>query len=94
MRYIQREIDNILRKVRDWSKAYIDDIIYSGSSLKDFLRKLRILFEIFLHYNISIKLTKSYLNYPIIGFFGQQVNFLGLTILDDKLKAIRLFHYL
>ena len=91
--YVQREINNILRDVRDWARAYIDDIICGGSSLKDLLHKLRILFEIFLRYNISIKPTKSYLNYPDVGFLGQQVNFLGLTALDKKLKAIRLLHY-
>ena len=69
--YVQREIDNILRDVRDWARAYIDDIICGGSSLDNLLHKLRILFEIFLHYNISIKPTKSYLNYPNVGLLGQ-----------------------
>ncbi len=91
--YVQREIDNILRNVRDWTKAYIDDIICGGTSLEDFLRKLRILFEIFLHYNISIKPTKSYLNYPDVGLLGQQVNSLGLITSDEKLKAVRLLRY-
>ena len=91
--YVQREIDNILRDVRDWARAYINDIICGGSSLDDLLHQLRILFEIFLHYNISIKPTKSYLNYPDIGLLGQQVNFLGLTTSDKNLKAIRLLRY-
>ena len=69
--YAQRKIDNILRNVQDWARAYINDIICGKSSLEDFLRKFRVLFEIFLHYNISIKPTKSYLNYFDVGFFGQ-----------------------
>lgn len=69
--YVQREIDNILRNVRNWAGAYIDDIICGGTSLDDLLRKLHILFEIFLYYNISIKPTKSYLNYPDVGLLGQ-----------------------
>ena len=91
--YVQREIDNILHNVRDWAKAYINNIICGETSLKDLFHKLRILFEIFLHYNISIKPTKSYLNYPDVGLFGQQVNSLGLTTSDKKLKAVRLLHY-
>lgn len=51
------------------------------------------LFKIFLHYNISIKLTKSFLNYPDVGLLGQRVNSLGLTTSDKKLKAIRLLTY-
>lgn len=61
--------------------------------MPDLLNKLRILFEIFLCYNISIKPTKSFLNYPDIGLFGQQVNSLGLTTSEEKLKAIRLLNY-
>ena len=94
MAYVQREIDNILRDVQDWARAYIDDIICGGNSLDNLLYKLRILFEIFLRYNISITPTKLYLNYPDISLFGQQVNSLGLTTSDKKLKAIRLLHYL
>lgn len=93
MAYVQREINNILRDVRDWARAYIDDIICGGSSLDNPLRKLCILFEIFLRYNISIKPTKSYLNYSDIGLFGQRVNSLGLTTSDKNLKGIRLLRY-
>ena len=51
------------------------------------------LFDIFLRYNISIKTTKSFLNYPDVGLLGQRVNSLGLTTFDEKLKAIRFLAY-
>ncbi len=51
------------------------------------------MFEIFLRYNISIKPTKSFLNYPDVRLLGQRVNSLGLTTSDEKLKAIRLLTY-
>ena len=92
--YVQREIDNILHNVRDWARAYINNIICCGTSLEDLLHKLCILFEIFLYYNISIKPTKSYLNYPDVGLLGQRVNSLGLTTSDEKLKAVCLLRYL
>lgn len=59
----------------------------------DLLQKLQILFKIFLEYNISIKLTKFYLNYLDVGLLGQQVNFLGLTTSAKKFKAIQLLTY-
>lgn len=68
--YVQREIDNILRAVCEWAWAYVDDIICGAKSLPDLLQKLCILFDIFLEYNISIKPTKSYLNYPDVGLLG------------------------
>lgn len=30
--YVQRKIDNILRHVQAWARAYIDDIIYGAKS--------------------------------------------------------------
>ena len=76
--YVQRKIDNILRSVRSWAQAYIDDIVCGAKSLPDLLDKLRTLFEIFLKYNISISPTKSFLNYPNMALLGQWVNSLGL----------------
>ncbi len=61
--------------------------------MADVFQKPRVIFEIFVAYNISIKHTKIYLNYPDIGFLGQQVNFLRLTTSDDKLRAIQLLCY-
>ena len=91
--YVQREIDNILREVRAWARAYVDDIICGARSLSDLLEKLRILFDIFLEYNISIKPTKSFLNYPDVGLLGQRVNSLGLTTSEEKLQAIKHLTY-
>ena len=91
--YVQREIDNILRDVWAWARAYVDDIICGAKSLPDLLDKLRVLFDIFLYYNICIKPTKSFLNYPDVALLGQRVNSLGLTTSEEKLKAIRLLTY-
>lgn len=68
--YIQREIDNILRDVWDWVQVYIDNIICDAKSLDDMLEKLRILFQIFVSFNISIKPTKTFLNHSDIGLLG------------------------
>lgn len=91
--YVQQEIDNIFRDVRAWARAYVDDIICGAKSLPDLLDKLRVLFDIFFYYNISIKPTKSYLNYPDVALLGQRVNSLGLTTSEEKLKALQLLTY-
>lgn len=51
------------------------------------------MFDIFLHYNISIKLTKLFLNYPDVGLLGQRVNSLELTTSDEKLTAMYFLTY-
>ena len=88
--YMQREIYNILRRVKDWARAYVADIIYAAKSLDNLHFKQRMLFEIFVANKISIKPTKLFLNYLDVGLLGQCVNFLGLTTAKKKLQAIKL----
>lgn len=52
--YVQREINNILQDVQDLVRAYINDIICNTKSFDNMLEKLRILFQIFVAFNISI----------------------------------------
>lgn len=91
--YIQRKINNILREVRDWACAYVDDIICGARSLDNLISKLRILFEIFVTYRISIKPTKSLFNYPDVSLLGQYIDSLGLTTTTEKVQVIKLLTY-
>lgn len=91
--YVKREIDKILYGVRTRACAYVNHIIYGTKSLVDLLKKLCILFNIFLQYNISINPSKSFLNNPNVRFLGQRVNSLGLTTLEEKLKTIKHLTY-
>ena len=91
--YVQCEVDNILWDVRAWARTYVDDIICGAKSLSDLLEKLHILFDIFFKFNISIKLIKYFLNYPDIRLLDQRVNFLGLTALEKKFRAIKYLTY-
>lgn len=61
--------------------------------MPDLLTKLRVLFNIFLRYNISIQLTKLYLNYPNVALLGPRVHSLGLFTSKEKLKAVCLLKY-
>lgn len=88
MAYMQHEIDEIFYNVQAWVSAYVNDIVYRIRLLANLLDKLQALFEIFFTYNISIKPTKLYLNYLNMALLGQQVNFFGLTTLEQKVKAI------
>lgn len=91
--YIQWEIVNILKSGWDWAHTYVNDIICKARFLDNLLSKLRILFEIFVAYNIFIKPTKIFLNYPDVRLLGQEVNTLSMTTAKKKLNAIRLLQY-
>lgn len=69
--YVQHEINNIFWDIQELAQAYINNIVCGGRSLADLLTKLRILFDIFLRYNILIRPTKSYLNYSNVALLGQ-----------------------
>ena len=79
--------------MRAWARAYVDDIICRARSLSDLLKNLRIFFNIFLEYSISIKPTKSFLNYPDVGLLGQRVNTLGLTMSEENFRTIKHLTY-
>lgn len=64
--YVQHKIDKILYSIVLRVRAYVNDIICKAKSLLDLFEKLHILFDIFLEYNIYIKLTKFFFNYPDI----------------------------
>lgn len=69
--YIKHEIDNIMKNVRIWVQAYVDNIICNTKSVFDLFKKLNIFFNIFFEYNISIKPIKSFFNYSDVGLLGQ-----------------------
>lgn len=73
--------------------VYSGNIVYGARSLLDLLDQLRVLFNIFLYYNIYIYPIKLYLNYLDMRLYGKRVNSLGLTTSDEKLKLIYLLTY-
>lgn len=92
--YIQQSINNILRPLREFVRAYIDDIISGACSFSRHVTNLQVIFDLCIQYNISIKLTKVFFNYFSVNLLGQHVNSLGLTTVKDKLAAIAAVEYL
>ena len=83
-------IDQILRPHRDFSRAYIDDIIiYTKSkSLNEHFIHLNKVFRSLTEREICLSPQKSFLDYLIIQLLNQCVNVLELTTAEDKLAAI------
>ena len=86
--YVQRQTDIILRPIRDFVKAYIDDIVAYFSTLDEHLHHLRKLFTVCRTKRISLNLEKSFLGYSSIVLLGQRVNSLGLSTSEEKIAAI------
>ena len=86
--YVQRQTDKILRPIRDFAKAYVDDMIAFSKTLSQHLGHLRTMFSLFRERRISLNPKKSFLGYPSVILLGQRVDSLGLSTSEEKLAAI------
>ena len=91
--YVQRQIDSILREIKDFARAYVDDIVCGSNSFEEHVAHLRQLFALLVKYNVSISAKKVFLGYPDVNLLGQKVNSLGLATSEEKLKAISQLRY-
>ena len=91
--YVQRQIDRLLRKLRRFARAYVDDIVVFSHSKEEHEAHLRAVFTVLRENNISIKPTKAFLGYPSVSLLGQKVDSLGLATSEEKLKAIAKLHF-
>ena len=83
--YVQRQINRFLRKFRKFVRVYVNDIII--------FFHIKTKHETHFHFvlmknNIFIKTIKTFLNYSNVSFLNQKMNFLKLTIIENKLKII------
>ena len=86
--YVQRQIDRLLRALRSFARAYVDDVVVFSKTLEEHVDHLRQVFALFSKYRISINPVKAFLGYPSVQLLGQKVDSLGLYTAEDKLKAI------
>lgn len=86
--YVQRMTDRILRPHRDYSRAYVDDIVIFSATLKEHLQHLRSVFGELADRGICLSPDKSFLGYPSVHLLGQRVDALGLATAEAKLAAI------
>ena len=86
--YVQRQIDRLLRTLRGFARAYVDDIVIFSHTRKEHESHLRRVFTVLAENNISIKAAKAFLGYPSVSLLGQKVDSFGLATSEEKLKAI------
>lgn len=86
--YIQRELDHLLQKIRKFCKAYINDLVVASDSLAKHISHLHKLLSILQEYNIRLEPKKSFVGFPSINLLGQRVDSLGITTIEEKLRAV------
>ena len=88
--YVQRKIDQIIKKyeLKKFTRAYINDIVIFSQTLKNHLKHLIVVFEMFFQLRITLKSFKIYIDYSFVILLKQYVIFLKFIIVIEKLKAI------
>ena len=87
--YIQRQIDNILRKYRAFARVYINNIVMFNKMLTKHIVYLRKIFQLFEKINIAFKSSKIYFDYFIVTLLKQKINNLNLIIVKKNWKLFR-----
>ena len=91
--YVQRQIDRLLRRLRKFARAYVDDIVMFSHTKAEHEAHLRDVFSVLTNNNVFIKLTKAFLGYFSVSLLKQKMNSLGLATAENKLKAIAKLHF-
>ena len=86
--YVQRRIDAIFRDLRDFVRAYVDDIVVFFNTFEKHMTHLHSMFQRLNFYDISLFLKKFFLDYSTVALLDQKVDVFDLTIAVDKLKII------
>ena len=90
---MQRQMDNYLREYREFVKSYINDIVVFNKILKEHLQHLQKILNLFREMNITLKSSKTFLNYSSIALLKQKVDNLELTTSNEKLKVIAILSF-
>lgn len=81
-------MDETLRPLRDFCRAYIDNITIFDKTLPEHVDHLDQVFKKLLERNISVSPKKSFIGYPCATLLGQKVNAFGLQSTEERTKAL------
>ncbi len=86
--YVQHQTDWLLWYHQRYAQVYINDIVIFSRTLKDNLKHLHAVFQLFSKKRVSISSKKSFINYSSMILLNQKVNNFDLIISVEKLKTI------
>jgi hypothetical protein len=86
--YVQRQTNLMLSDLRNFVRAYIDDIVIFFKTLEEHLHHLSLLFNRLLSYNVILNSKKAFLDYSSIVLLDQMIDALDLITVEKKLTVI------
>jgi hypothetical protein len=82
--YAQRRINIILRDIKHFCRAFIDDIIIFSNTLKEHFDHFLKIFQLLLNNDIKLNSCKSFLSFSLIALLEQHVDDLSCTLLRTE----------
>jgi len=86
--YVQHQTDQLLWSHWCYAQVYMNDIVIFSRTLKDHLKHLHVMFQLFSKKRVSISSKKSFIDYSSVILLNQKVDDFDLTISVEKLKTI------
>jgi hypothetical protein len=86
--YEQRRINIILRNIKHFCRAFIDDIIIFSNILKKHLDHLSKIFQFLLNNDIKLNSCKTFLSFSSIALLEQHVDDFDLHAVKNKIAVI------
>ena len=83
-------MDRLLRKYREYVRAYIDDVFIHSATLEDHVQHLRAISSLFAKNNIAINPKKAFVGYPSVKLLGQKVNSFSFPLMKKKSRLLPL----
>ena len=91
--YVQRKINQLLRKYRVFARVYMNNVVIFNKILKKHVQHLEIIFSLFIKLRINLKFFKTYLSFFFVIFLEQYIIVINLIIVSKKLKIIFKFRF-
>ncbi|KHE83327.1 hypothetical protein GE21DRAFT_1211261, partial [Neurospora crassa] len=79
----------LLYNYKLYYRVYINNIIITFNSIKDYFKYLDTIFNLFISKNIVFSPKKSYLAYPNIELLSFYVNGFGLSTTKNRIKTFK-----
>ena len=82
--YVQRQIDDILKKYCAFVRVYVNNIVIFNKTLIEHFNHLRRMFQLLKKMNIVFKSNKIYFDYFIVVLLKQKINNLKLIAIKKN----------
>ena len=87
--FIQRYIDRLFFKHRNFVRVYINDIIIFNNTPEEYIRYLKIVLKIIDENRLNISAAKSFIGYLYVRLLGLISNGIGRSRTNDRIAVFK-----